>query len=115
MFEVVYDPAGVQALLTIEGRLEGFRQQFLDEASKLLIQLIREEAPKRSGKLRESVRVLDRGVDYVSVGPTAPYAIFVELGTRPHEILPRRAQALRFWVEGEIVFAKRVMHPGFQA
>ncbi len=33
-------------------------------------------------------------------------------GTRPHIIRPRRAKALRFEVGGEVVFARKVRHPG---
>lgn len=35
-------------------------------------------------------------------------------GTRPHQIRPVRAQALRFTTGGRIVFAKLVNHPGTQ-
>ena len=43
-----------------------------------------------------------------------PYALFVEGGTKPHEIRPRKAPALRFFwpVLGRWVSAKRVQHPG---
>lgn len=33
-------------------------------------------------------------------------------GTRPHIIRPRRARALRFTVNGRVVFARVVNHPG---
>jgi len=113
MLEVSYNVKAVEVFSRIYDRLKHFNKRFIDEAGRLLISLIREEAPKKTGFLRESVRILDKGVKHVSVGPTAPYAIFVELGTKAHEILPRKAQALRFWIDGEIVFAKRVWHPGF--
>ena len=37
---------------------------------------------------------------------------YVINGTRPHQIRPRTRQALRFTVDGRIVFAKLVNHPG---
>ncbi|MEU1815133.1 hypothetical protein ABZ543_08040 [Streptomyces roseifaciens] len=43
-----------------------------------------------------------------------PATLFVLLGTRPHIIRPRRAKALRFTVDGQVVFAKLVRHPGTQ-
>lgn len=45
---------------------------------------------------------------------TAPQAEFRERGTRPHEIRPRRAQALRFfWPRvGRVVMFAKVNHPG---
>jgi hypothetical protein len=43
------------------------------------------------------------------------YAIDVHQGTPPHRIEPVRAQALRFEVAGEVVFAAYVNHPGTRA
>lgn len=40
------------------------------------------------------------------------YAIYMHRGTRPHVILPRQAKALRFVVNGRIVYAAKVNHPG---
>lgn len=40
------------------------------------------------------------------------YAGFIEFGTRPHIIRPRRAKALRFMVGLQEVFARLVHHPG---
>jgi len=42
----------------------------------------------------------------------AKYASFVDGGTRPHEIRPRRAPALRFRVNGVWVTTQLVRHPG---
>jgi hypothetical protein len=39
--------------------------------------------------------------------------VWLDSGTRPHEILPVRARYLRFIAsDGALVFTKRVMHPG---
>jgi hypothetical protein len=46
---------------------------------------------------------------------TTPYARFVEGPTRPHFIRPKRAKALRFRVNGRVVFARKVLHPGTPA
>ena len=44
---------------------------------------------------------------------TAPYAAFVEDGTKPHVIEARNAKALRFrGKDGQFIFRKRVNHPG---
>lgn len=45
-------------------------------------------------------------------GRAAPYARFVEAGTPPHDIRPKKAAALRFVMGGEIVFRRLVHHPG---
>ena len=36
----------------------------------------------------------------------------LENGTRPHDIFPLRANALRFTIDGKTVYAKEVHHPG---
>lgn len=42
-----------------------------------------------------------------------PAALFVSLGTRPHRIEPRRpGGVLRFMVDGQVVYARYVNHPG---
>lgn len=42
----------------------------------------------------------------------APYASFVDGGTRPHDIRPRKKSALRFQVGGKWIITKLVRHPG---
>lgn len=70
----------------------------------------------RTGHLRRaaaySVQETPTGVEGL-IAYRAPYASFVEAGTRPHEIRPRRRQALRFLgADGRPRFARRVQHPG---
>lgn len=70
----------------------------------------------RTGRLRNSIGDQTRvsGTQVVTeVYATARYAGYVHDGTRPHEIVPRRAKALRFEIGGRVIFAKRVMHPGY--
>jgi hypothetical protein len=45
---------------------------------------------------------------------TAETSVFLNDGTRPHEIVPRNAKALRFETDGRVVFAARAQHPGTQ-
>lgn len=51
----------------------------------------------------------------MKVGSDLEYAGFVNDGTSPHIIRPRRAQVLRFNVGGRTVYAKVVHHPGTRA
>lgn len=39
----------------------------------------------------------------------------LEYGTRPHEITPKKAKALRFVIDGRVVYTKHVEHPGTRA
>lgn len=48
----------------------------------------------------------------VRVVSTHPATLFVINGTKPHQIRPRRAKALRFSVGGATVYALVVNHPG---
>lgn len=64
----------------------------------------------RSGKTRQSIRGEANGPEgEVKAGGVAK---FLENGTAPHEIKPRRAKKLRFVVNGEVAFARKVNHPG---
>jgi len=84
---------------------------FRDVGAELVAEEMRRQAPRRTGRLANSIQARDvpRGF---AVVPTVDYAVFVEYGTRPHVILPRRARALRFEVNGDIVYCTRVHHPG---
>jgi len=79
---------------------------------------------RKTGNLGRSIRIGAQTERSVTVIAGANYASFVEYGTRPHEITPRAAKALRFAVGGNrrlsgsprsgapVVFARRVHHPG---
>lgn len=65
--------------------------------------------------LRDTIvmRVLQDGDGVaVMVGSDHPIALLHHEGTRPHEIRPRRAKLLAFEVDGQVVFATVVHHPG---
>jgi HK97 gp10 family phage protein len=69
--------------------------------------------PVKTGMLKKSITMDISGtppIGKVMVGQ--PYGKYVEYGTAPHTIVPVRAKALRFAVGGDIVFAKKVNHPG---
>lgn len=87
-------------------------QNYLIDAGKLSADALRSNTPVRTGTMLSSI-VIDVGPTSVQIYPTVPYASFVELGTNPHIIRPVNASALHFFVGGEEVFAKEVMHPGF--
>lgn len=79
------------------------------------------ETPKRTGKLARSTyfRIAggprDQRLEVLQPAMTeegAFYGFWVREGTDPHIIRPRRAKALRFEIDGEIIFAMKVNHPG---
>jgi hypothetical protein len=86
--------------------------------------------PWRTGNLLQSFRFRS-GAGWARWYPTANYAMFVEMGTRPHVITPRRARVLawktgsaggyvtsasgrRYYKAGTVGmrFARKVNHPG---
>jgi len=74
---------------------------------------LRSDLTRRTGALQRSVSMIEENPFKFVVGSPLKYARFVEFGTRPHMIYPRRAKALHFFTrEGKEVFAKRVRHPG---
>lgn len=102
--------------------LEGMRGA-LDTWSEELANFIKDDKlsgnpiKQRSGALRESInayRVDDGDILRGGAGGGAGlnYAKALEYGSRPHEILPVRAKFLRFVVDGRVVFARKVNHPG---
>ena len=73
--------------------------------------------PYKHGNLKFSAtggRLLDANTFRIKFDETvAPYVVYLEEGTRPHEILPRKVNGvLVFTVDGKKVFAKKVYHPG---
>jgi HK97 gp10 family phage protein len=101
------------SLKIVVSRLEKAVKGLLRELAEYAEEEMRRQAPERTGRLRRSIRKrLNLAALEVEVGPDVEYAVYVEYGTHPHVIRPVRAEALRFEVEGEIVFARLVRHPG---
>lgn len=90
----------------------------VDVHKEIVLNLTGRKLKVRSGRLRSKMQfplIQRRGAVIKAVfGNKVKYAAIHEYGgtTRPHDIFPRRAKALRFIVGGEDVFAKRVRHPG---
>lgn len=102
-------------LLSLSPRLLKSTADSLNQLSQIAKTTMWIEAPERTGYLRSSIGITRKGPLEYEIGPTAPYAIFVERGTRPHIIRPKTAQVLHFFVDGEEVFTREVHHPGTRA
>lgn len=77
-------------------------------------------APVRTGRLRAAIGPARYSRTWtlrpqVTIDVNVDYAGFVNDGTRPHIIRPKNKRALRFVVDGRVVFATVVHHPGTRA
>ena len=69
----------------------------------------------RTGFLQQSIIFDLKSWHTGVIRAEAPYASFVEYGTKPHKILPKNKKALRFIKDGEEIIVKKVNHPGSKA
>jgi hypothetical protein len=69
----------------------------------------------RTGALAQSLfnRAVPGGREVGHDTRRAPQALFVNLGTRPHEIRPKDKKVLRWASGGRYFFSKFVKHPGY--
>jgi len=77
---------------------------------------MRRAAPVDTGRLKDSIEVdqVERGQGFtarIKIWARTPYAVFVELGTRPHIIRVKNASVLADVEEGKF-FGPIVHHPG---
>jgi hypothetical protein len=91
----------------------------LDRRATRVQTVMRAYVPVRTGYLLSTIRKQRsyvRGSVTVLVGSKKiDYTQYVNYGTRAHEIAARNKKYLRFVTSsGQIVFAKRVQHPGTQ-
>jgi HK97 gp10 family phage protein len=87
-------------------------QQVLVQSANHILAEMEVRTPVKTGALRQSLAIQVRN-DTVTIGPNTPYAGFVEFGTKPHTIVPKKAGGtLMFTVGGQKVFTKKVRHPG---
>jgi hypothetical protein len=96
--------------------IQGVSRRVLRLRAPQVLNRARILAPVDTGRLRSSGEIVYSS--FFGFRPKATivfrvdYAEAVHNGTRPHIIRPRNAQALRFRINGRIVYAKVVMHPG---
>jgi hypothetical protein len=85
-------------------RVQTVQQAYVRKRTGYLLSTIRKQRSYKTSRPSVTVVAGSRNIDYTW---------YEDQGTRPHVILPRNKQFLRFVDKGgRIVFAKRVNHPG---
>jgi hypothetical protein len=121
-------PAVISASLKIDARLHsvlaeqrGLAPLMAKTAAETyhtaILDYIMEKRPfvSRTGQLENSIGWRGEGEGAI-VYANAKQAIFIERGTKPHEIRPKNRKALRIpQAGGGYLFAKLVKHPGTEA
>lgn len=108
----VMDEAGYKELMKSPTGEVG---RYLTIVGAKLKYLAKYQAGRKTGALSASMNYKltrdSRGL-VALVGSDNKVALMHHNGTRPHIILPRHAQTLRFYSHGRIVYTKVVHHPG---
>lgn len=96
----------------LQSGLRRMPREILEQGSATIEMDLKRNVPVRTGKLRDSItrEVYDSNA---IIRTSSGYGRFVNDGTRPHIILPRFGRFLRFEINGRVIYAKRVHHPGF--
>ena len=107
-----------EALRQTAVQSETTTHQVLIQSANQILAEMESRVPVKSGVLRRSLGIrVD--TDKVTIGPNehqAPYAGYVEFGTKPHVIRPKEpGGVLVFTVGGKKVVTRLVHHPGTKA
>jgi hypothetical protein len=108
----VADEAAMKRLMTSP---DGEVGRYLTKLGQRVALLAKAQVGVDTGALKRSInfRLVQGGGGLVAViGSDNRIALMHHQGTRPHIITPRRAQTLRFYSRGRIVYSKLVHHPG---
>ena len=85
----------VERLEEIKDKAEGFIEQGIEEAGRECVERAKELVPVRTGRLRDSIGMRRIGAGKIVVEAKAPYAGYVEYGTRYMKPRPYMRPATR--------------------
>jgi hypothetical protein len=94
---------------------EGDVGQYLARRGRLIVFAAKKQVGVKTGQLRESIHMrhlYDSRGQFLMIGSEKHYALLHHEGSRPHTISPNRAQTLKFTRGAQVVYTKRVYHPG---
>lgn len=101
-------------LKSIERRILDVPRMHLPTVVRVALRSIQDSTlfRDRTGELRGTLTIIDTGAFSKRLVAPANHAKWVNDGTQPHVILPVNGQFLRFVVNGRVIYAKKVNHPG---
>lgn len=111
----------VKDVRRFEDSLDGQLRTAMEIVSDEIVNDAKSHAPHKTGVLEASIQKtattgsFNAGTLAGHVGAGAPYAEYVEEGTRPHTIAPKHRNYLRWPINGGYRFARKVRHPGTKA
>ena len=106
-------------------KIQDFGRALVLRQATLYKESAQQGCPEKTGEMKDSIgnpahkygvwEVSQRGLS-IKVGSSHPAILIVENGACRHEIVPKQSSGvLRFRTKaGDLVFAKRVNHPGFK-
>lgn len=102
--------------LDFEKSVDKLTQEILLSAGNLLIKLIQEKAPRKTGQYSESWVIQKASAESITIGTSQEKLfIFLEYGTSAHKITPKKKSVLRWEDSSGVHFAMFVNHTGFPA
>jgi hypothetical protein len=109
--EVNVTTQGLQLTVLADKFKPEIAQKLIERLTSIATLTMYAEAPYKTGRLANSIQKTV-GDMTSSVGPTAPYTLYVTKGTAPHMIRPVNSKALAFKTSNGLVFSRLVHHPG---
>lgn len=95
----------------VRAGIDEFIPRMVTEGTPIIQQELANQVPVKTGRLRASINS-EISQDMSTTGTHTGYGLFVDQPTQAHFIRPVIGQFLRFMIDGRMVYARQVYHPG---
>ena len=96
---------------TLQNTVQEFTPRVILDGSQMIEDQMKVEVPVKTGRLQSSIR-RDAQPFRAAISTNSGYGLFVDEDTKPHVIEARLGGFLRFVINGQVFFRKRVFHTG---
>lgn len=93
----------------------GIVWKWLRRRGEFAVSAAKRQVGVRTGALRQSIhmkQLANATGQYLWIGSKKNYAYLHHEGSRPHFIVPTKAEVLRFSSGSRVIYSRRVLHPG---